>query len=165
MAATFAAEKYKGQAGKIGTIGGCREYTGAPFFASFSALKASTPLLKACTSEGDSNSLHSCSWDCLGKLAYSCADSPQVGADLSHVFCTEGAATVIKSYSPELIVHPYLADSNDLPLEVSPATQQCLGVAKLVALCLKQYASPQEGILFSAHCAEPTQTPMSCFWK
>ena len=39
----------------------------------------------------------------------------QIGADLSHVFCTEGAATVIKSYSPELIVHPYLADSHDYP--------------------------------------------------
>ena len=37
----------------------------------------------------------------------------QIGADLSHVFCTEGAATVIKSYSPELIVHPYLPDSHD----------------------------------------------------
>ncbi len=49
----------------------------------------------------------------------SCTSSAQVGADLSHVFCTEGAATVIKSYSPELIVHPYLADYNDLPLEVS----------------------------------------------
>ena len=36
----LAAEKSKGQAGIIGTIGGCREYTGAPFFASFSALKA-----------------------------------------------------------------------------------------------------------------------------
>jgi ATP-dependent NAD(P)H-hydrate dehydratase len=67
-------DRYKGQAGKIGTIGGCREYTGAPYFASISALK--------------------------------------VGGDLSHVFCTEGAATVIKSYSPELIVHPYLPDSN-----------------------------------------------------
>lgn len=66
-------DRYKGQAGKIGTIGGCQEYTGAPYFASISALK--------------------------------------VGADLSHVFCTEGAATVIKSYSPELIVHPYLPDS------------------------------------------------------
>ena len=39
----------------------------------------------------------------------------QIGADLSHVFCTEGAATVIKSYSPELIVHPYLADSHENP--------------------------------------------------
>ena len=44
----------------------------------------------------------------------------EVGSDLSHVFCTEGAATVIKSYSPELIVHPYLADSHDLSQEVIP---------------------------------------------
>ena len=35
----------------------------------------------------------------------------QIGADLSHVFCTDGAATVIKSYSPELIVHPYLQET------------------------------------------------------
>ena len=34
-----AGDKSKGQAGKIATIGGCREYTGAPFFASYSALK------------------------------------------------------------------------------------------------------------------------------
>lgn len=39
LGASHAAEKSKGQAGIIGTIGGCREYTGAPFFASFSALK------------------------------------------------------------------------------------------------------------------------------
>lgn len=67
-------DRSKGDAGKVATIGGCREYTGAPYFAAISALK--------------------------------------VGADLSHVFCTEGAATVIKSYSPELIVHPYLPDSS-----------------------------------------------------
>ena len=36
---------------------------------------------------------------------------PQIGADLSHVFCSDGAATVIKGYSPELIVHPYLPES------------------------------------------------------
>lgn len=30
------------------------------------------------------------------------------GADLSHVFCAIEAAPVIKSYSPELIVHPVL---------------------------------------------------------
>ena len=46
----------------------------------------------------------------------------QVGADLSHVFCTAGAATVIKSYSPELIVHPYLPDSNDYDEDVSHLT-------------------------------------------
>ncbi|KAK9090482.1 hypothetical protein Sjap_023659 [Stephania japonica] len=65
--------RHKGQAGKIAVIGGCREYTGAPYFAAISALK--------------------------------------IGADLSHVFCTRDAATVIKSYSPELIVHPILEES------------------------------------------------------
>ncbi|CAG7879589.1 unnamed protein product [Brassica rapa] len=66
-------KRHKGQAGKIAVIGGCREYTGAPYFAAISALK--------------------------------------IGADLSHVFCTKDAAPVIKSYSPELIVHPVLEES------------------------------------------------------
>ncbi|KAH9682887.1 ATP-dependent (s)-nad(p)h-hydrate dehydratase [Citrus sinensis] len=68
--------KHKGQAGKIAVIGGCREYTGAPYFAAISALK--------------------------------------IGADLSHVFCTKDAAPVIKSYSPELIVHPILEESYNI---------------------------------------------------
>uniref|UniRef100_A0A1D1XGB6 ATP-dependent (S)-NAD(P)H-hydrate dehydratase n=2 Tax=Anthurium amnicola TaxID=1678845 RepID=A0A1D1XGB6_9ARAE len=68
--------RHKGQAGKIAVIGGCREYTGAPYFAAISALK--------------------------------------IGADLSHVFCTKDAALVIKSYSPELIVHPVLEESYSL---------------------------------------------------
>ena len=63
---------YKGQSGKIAIIGGCFEYTGAPYFA------AATVLL--------------------------------LGGDLSHIFCTENAATAIKSYAPELIVHPYIPD-------------------------------------------------------
>ncbi|KAH0845255.1 hypothetical protein HID58_091883 [Brassica napus] len=66
-------KRHKGQAGKIAVIGGCREYTGAPYFAAISALR--------------------------------------IGADLSHVFCTKDAAPVIKSYSPELIVHPVLEES------------------------------------------------------
>ncbi|GAQ89591.1 hypothetical protein KFL_005400010 [Klebsormidium nitens] len=69
----LAPTKHKGQAGKVAVLGGCREYTGAPFFAAISALK--------------------------------------IGADLSHVFCAKGAGTVIKSYSPELIVHPVLEES------------------------------------------------------
>ncbi|XP_060909422.1 ATP-dependent (S)-NAD(P)H-hydrate dehydratase [Labrus mixtus] len=67
-------KKHKGQDGRIGIIGGCQDYTGAPYFAAISALKA--------------------------------------GADLSHVFCTKEAAPVIKSYSPELIVHPVLDSPN-----------------------------------------------------
>ncbi|KAH9492655.1 hypothetical protein Btru_024404 [Bulinus truncatus] len=71
---------HKGQAGRIAVVGGCQEYTGAPYFAAISSLK--------------------------------------VGADLSHVFCTSGAGTVIKSYSPELIVHPVL-DKSDAAEEIS----------------------------------------------
>jgi ATP-dependent NAD(P)H-hydrate dehydratase len=74
--------KYKGQAGKVAVIGGCREYTGAPFFAAYAALK--------------------------------------VGADLSHVFCTSDAAAVIKTYSPELIVHPYLVETPPEELKSIP---------------------------------------------
>ncbi|KAM0966300.1 hypothetical protein ACFX2C_022078 [Malus domestica] len=70
---TLNPNRHKGQAGKIAVIGGCREYTGAPYFSAISALK--------------------------------------IGADLSHVFCTKDAASVIKSYSPELIVHPILEES------------------------------------------------------
>ncbi|XP_076409872.1 ATP-dependent (S)-NAD(P)H-hydrate dehydratase isoform X6 [Peromyscus maniculatus bairdii] len=66
-------KKHKGQDGRIGIVGGCQEYTGAPYFAGITALK--------------------------------------VGADLTHVFCAREAAPVIKSYSPELIVHPVLDSS------------------------------------------------------
>uniref|UniRef100_A0A6I8P9K4 ATP-dependent NAD(P)H-hydrate dehydratase n=1 Tax=Ornithorhynchus anatinus TaxID=9258 RepID=A0A6I8P9K4_ORNAN len=33
-------KKHKGQDGRIGIVGGCQEYTGAPYFAAISALKA-----------------------------------------------------------------------------------------------------------------------------
>jgi len=35
---------YKGQAGKVGVVGGCAEYTGAPFYAALSALKLGADL-------------------------------------------------------------------------------------------------------------------------
>eukprot|EP00033_Pygsuia_biforma_P003768 GCRY01004127.1.p1 GENE.GCRY01004127.1~~GCRY01004127.1.p1 ORF type:complete len:323 (+),score=51.53 GCRY01004127.1:135-1103(+) len=66
---------HKGQCGKIGMVGGCLEYTGAPFYSAFSALRA--------------------------------------GADLAHIFCTKEAAIPIKSYSPEIIVHPVLPTSSE----------------------------------------------------
>lgn len=37
------------------------------------------------------------------------------GADLSHIICEKNAATVIKSYSPNLMVHPYLYESDNVP--------------------------------------------------
>ncbi|KAK3910449.1 ATP-dependent (S)-NAD(P)H-hydrate dehydratase [Frankliniella fusca] len=70
MVPNLTEDRHKGQAGRIGVIGGSMEYSGAPYFAAISALR--------------------------------------VGCDLSHVFCCKEAGPVIKSYSPELIVHPVL---------------------------------------------------------
>lgn len=72
---------HKGLSGKIGVVGGSFEYTGAPYYAAISALKVVSMCNLSCNTQG---------------------------VDISHVFCTEGAATPIKSYSPELIVHPVL---------------------------------------------------------
>jgi hypothetical protein len=38
---THAASDHKGQNGKVGVLGGCREYTGAPYFAGIAAVKVS----------------------------------------------------------------------------------------------------------------------------
>lgn len=47
-----------------------------------------------------------------GAPYFAAISSLKVGADLAHVFCQKEAAVVIKSYSPELIVHPNLDDEN-----------------------------------------------------
>lgn len=41
--------KSKGDAGKIGVIGGSTEYTGAPYFAAITALKVCTFIIRAIT--------------------------------------------------------------------------------------------------------------------
>ncbi|AQZ10942.1 YKL151C [Zygosaccharomyces parabailii] len=61
---------HKGQNGRVCIIGGCEDYTGAPFFSA-----RATALM---------------------------------GCDMTHVICDQSAAQVIKSYSPDLMVHPYL---------------------------------------------------------
>ncbi|PLW08571.1 hypothetical protein PCANC_00380 [Puccinia coronata f. sp. avenae] len=66
---------HKGQAGRIGIVGGSKDYTGAPFYSGYASLR--------------------------------------LGSDLSHVICEPSAATVIKTYSPDLMVHSYLSLSSD----------------------------------------------------
>jgi ATP-dependent NAD(P)H-hydrate dehydratase len=69
-------DTHKGEAGRIGVVGGSEEYTGAPIFAGMSAFRT--------------------------------------GVDLVHVFCAKNAAIPIKSFSPDLIVHPILVSENIL---------------------------------------------------
>ncbi|GAA5838126.1 hypothetical protein JCM9279_004133 [Rhodotorula babjevae] len=63
---------HKGQAGRIGVVGGSKDYSGAPYFASMTTLR--------------------------------------IGADLAHVVCEPAAGSIIKTYSPDLIVHTDLND-------------------------------------------------------
>ncbi|KAJ5242912.1 YjeF C-terminal domain carbohydrate kinase-like protein [Penicillium citrinum] len=61
---------HKGQLGRVAVIGGCADYTGAPYFSAIASAK--------------------------------------LGCDMSHVLCERSAAPVVKSYSPNLMVHPLL---------------------------------------------------------
>ncbi|GAA5980355.1 hypothetical protein JCM11641_001776 [Rhodosporidiobolus odoratus] len=66
-------ELHKGQAGRIGVVGGSKDYSGAPYFASMTTLR--------------------------------------MGADLAHVVCEPAAGNIIKTYSPDLIVHTDLNEN------------------------------------------------------
>jgi len=57
------------------------------------------------------------SFEYTGAPYYGACAALRGGGDLSHIFCTEKAATPIKSYSPEIIVHPYLLSEVDLKRE------------------------------------------------
>jgi ATP-dependent NAD(P)H-hydrate dehydratase len=81
---------HKGNCGRIGVFGGSEEFTGAPYFASISALKT--------------------------------------GADLVYVFTHSSAAPIIKSYSPELMVMPFL-DNKDAVNLISPWMNRLHAVA------------------------------------
>jgi ATP-dependent NAD(P)H-hydrate dehydratase len=46
------------------------------------------------------------SFEFTGAPFYSAISALRVGGDLSHIFCSKFSAPAIKSYSPEIIVHP-----------------------------------------------------------
>lgn len=59
--------------------------------------------------------------DYTGAPFFAAHSAALIGADLSHIFCEKQAATVIKSYSPDLMVHPYLYELlNPQVLEFAP---------------------------------------------
>ncbi|KAI1329664.1 H-hydrate dehydratase [Xylariaceae sp. FL0255] len=50
--------------------------------------------------------------DYTGAPYFSAAASARLGCDMSHLICTPGAAAVIKTYSPNLMVHPLMRQSD-----------------------------------------------------
>lgn len=66
-----------------------------------------------------------------GAPYFSAMASARLGADLSHVICTPPAANVIKTYSPNLMVHPLMRES---PSHSTPSTLASPVIAMLVHL-------------------------------
>ncbi|KAE9965063.1 hypothetical protein BLS_007892 [Venturia inaequalis] len=52
--------------------------------------------------------------DYTGAPYFSAMASAKLGADMSHVICEPGAGAVIKTYSPNLMVHPYMRQSKNM---------------------------------------------------
>lgn len=52
--------------------------------------------------------------DYTGAPYFSAMASAKLGCDMSHVICEPGAGAVIKTYSPNLMVHPYMRSSKTL---------------------------------------------------
>lgn len=105
--------KRKGHAGRVAVVGGCEEYTGAPFFAAISALRT--------------------------------------GCDVAHVFCTESAAPVIRSFSPEIIAHPYVfetsrAETAETGLDTPPAQKTFTRDGALDALSARERLRFDDGV-------------------
>lgn len=78
----------KGQSGRVGVIGGAQEYVPAL------SLIPEHPKRTACSY--------------TGAPFFAAISALRMGADLSHVICAPSAANAIKSYAPDLIVHPIL---------------------------------------------------------
>jgi ATP-dependent NAD(P)H-hydrate dehydratase len=79
----LSSELHKGQAGRVAVVGGCLDYTGAPFFSAMSSMR--------------------------------------LGSDMSHNLCEPSAGNVIKTYSPDCIVHgtfKYGRDYSEIKKEV-----------------------------------------------
>ncbi|KAI5956897.1 hypothetical protein KGF54_000515 [Candida jiufengensis] len=56
--------------------------------------------------------------DYTGAPFFSGHSAALVGADLSHIICEKQAAPIIKTYSPDLMVHPYLIDLENPILKI-----------------------------------------------
>lgn len=54
------------------------------------------------------------SFEFTGAPFYSAISALRVGGDLSHIFCSKFSSPAIKSYSPEIIVHPVFVSEEEV---------------------------------------------------
>ncbi|KNG85908.1 YjeF domain protein [Aspergillus nomiae NRRL 13137] len=75
------------------------------------------------------------SLDYTGAPYFSSMASARLGCDMSHVICERSAATVIKSYSPNLMVHPLLPSSESVK---DPSSIDALKLASPIVAMLSR---------------------------
>lgn len=69
--------------------------------------------------------------DYTGAPYFAAMAAALVGCDMSHILCTGGAAPVIKTYSPNLMVHPYLDEG---ATQLSPKVEPLLNRVHVVLI-------------------------------
>ena len=57
------------------------------------------------------------SFQFTGAPYYSAISALRIGGDLSHIFCSKFSSPAIKSYSPEIIVHPLFVSDEEIKYE------------------------------------------------
>lgn len=87
-----------GQLGRVAVIGGSEDYTGAPYFSAMASAKLGCDMV------------HTSPLSPVPLPPLSILTCPIQ----SHVICEPGAGAVIKTYSPNLMVHPYMRQSKNL---------------------------------------------------
>ncbi|KAK9234275.1 Ribokinase-like protein [Lipomyces kononenkoae] len=66
--------------------------------------------------------------DYTGAPYFAALAATLLGADMAHIICERHAAQVIKTYSPNMMVHPYMRDSNS----IVPASTTTKSIDKLL---------------------------------
>ncbi|KAM3565325.1 hypothetical protein MY1884_000239 [Beauveria asiatica] len=73
------------------------------------------------------------SQDYTGAPYFSAMASARLGCDMSHVICTPAAGAVIKTYSPNLMVHPLMRQSSSEANESAPSGESNTGADKIAS--------------------------------
>lgn len=57
------------------------------------------------------------SYEFTGAPYYSAISALKAGADMAHIFCSKSSSISIKSYSPEIIVHPVFVSEEEQKIQ------------------------------------------------
>lgn len=87
----------------------------------FAKIKSIFPILDEESKKGQNGKIGVIggSYEFSGPPYYSAMAALKVGTDMAHIFCPKSSATAIKSYSPDLIVHPVFDLEQDKTFEES----------------------------------------------